>query len=141
MSKREDIVSSVVAQLELIPGIKTVTREPKSLEELSKSSFPHVLVETANETREHASFGAEVRRVSNLEILLNVVVHGSDRDYKRNTVIEEIETQLSVDSTFGGVCFDSSIDEISIREVAESAPYGQAAILLTVKYYYTKGTP
>jgi hypothetical protein len=141
MSNREAIVSSVVTQLTALTECRTVTREPRALEELSKSSFPHILVETANETRSTASFGAEVRRVSELEILLNVVVHGADRDQKRNTVIAAIETKLSLDPTFGGLCYNSEITEISIREIAESAPYGQAAVLLRVEYFYTRGTP
>lgn len=140
-SKRELIVQEIVTQLEAIPSIKMVTREPKSIEELSVRSFPHILVETANEVRENASFGADVRKVSELEILLNIVVHGNNRDEQRNNAIEAIEAQLDLDSTLGGNALDSWLSEVTIRELNEAAPYGQAVVLYTVRYYYTKGTP
>ena len=75
-SKRELIVQNIVTQIQSIASIKMVTREPKDILELSVASFPPVLVETANETRDNSSFGTEVRKESELEILLNIVVHG-----------------------------------------------------------------
>lgn len=140
-SKRELIVENIVTQIESIPSIKMVTREPKDILELSVRSFPHVLVETANEVRENASFSADVRKESELEILLNIVVHGNNRDQQRNNAIEAIEQQLDIDSTRGGHAFDSQLSEVTIRELNEAAPYGQAVMLFTIKYYYTKGTP
>ena len=101
-SKRELIVQDIVTQITSIPSIKMVTREPKDILELSVASFPHVLVETANETRENASFSADVRKESELEILLNIVVHGNNRDQQRNNAIEAIEQKLDIDVTRGG---------------------------------------
>ena len=140
-SKRELIVQNIVTQIQSISSIKKVTREPKDILELSVASFPHVLVETANETRENSSFSAEVRKESELEILLNIVVHGNNRDQQRNNAIEAIEQQLDIDVTRGGHAFDSQLTEVTIRELNEAAPYGQAVILFTIKYFYTKGTP
>ena len=140
-SKRELIVQNIVTQIQSISSIKMVTREPKDILELSVASFPHVLVETANETRDNSSFGTEVRKESELEILLNIVVHGNNRDQQRNNAIEAIEQKLDIDVTRGGHAFDSQLSEVTIRELNEAAPYGQAVALFTIKYFYTKGTP
>jgi hypothetical protein len=141
MSKREDIVAEIVTQVGNATGVQTVTREPKALEELAVPSFPHVLVETANEVRTHASIGGTPRRVSDLDVLLNINVYGANRDQSRNTIIDAIETQLDLDPTLNGNCFDCQVTEVSIREIAESAPYGQAVMVLTVRYFYERGTP
>ena len=140
-SKRELIVQNIVTQIQSIASIKLVSREPKDILELSVASFPHVLVETANETRENASFSADVRKESELEILLNIVVHGNNRDQQRNNAIEAIEQKLDIDVTRGGHAFDCQLTEVTIRELNEAAPYGQAVALFTIKYCYTKGTP
>ena len=129
-SKRELIVQNIVTQIQSISSIKMVTREPKDILELSVASFPHVLVETANETRDNSSFGTEVRKESELEILLNIVVHGNNRDQQRNNAIEAIEQKLDIDVTRGGHAFDSMLTEVTIRELNEAAPYGQAVMLL-----------
>ena len=139
MSKRESIVAHVVSELNSLGAVKTITREPKAIEELSPNSFPHVLVETTNETREHASFSDEQKRVADLDITINILVHGNNRDQKRNTVIEAIEEQLELDPSLGGVCFDSYVTDVVIREIAETAPYGQAAMVIRARYYYTRG--
>ena len=131
----------MVTQIGNATGIKTVTREPKAVEELATSSFPHILVETANESRSHAEMGGVPRRVSDLEVLLNVNVFGANRDQARNTVITNIETRLELDPTLDGNCYDCQLSEVIIREVAESAPFGQAVMVFTVRYFYNRGTP
>jgi hypothetical protein len=139
MSKREDIAAHIVTQLGTVGSIKTVTREPKDLGQLAATSFPHVLVESANEVREDASFSGEVRREATLDFLLNIVVYGNDRDTNRNAIIEAVEEKLALDPSMGGNAFNSGVSEVIIREIAETAPYGQAAIVYTVKYYYDRG--
>lgn len=141
MSKRESIVAYVVDQIDSLVAVRTVTREPKSLDELSTEAFPHVLVETANETREDASFGGTIRRVGRIEILLNMVVRGANRDQQRNTLLDAIETKLAADPTLNGLAYNSGITDIQIREIAESAPYGQMAAIFSVEYYYDAGNP
>lgn len=139
MSKREDIANHIVTQIGTITQVKTVTREPKDLAQLAVTSFPHVLVETANETRETISFGDGVRREATMDFLINVVVHGNNRDTDRNLIMELIEEKLDLDVTMGGDASDSGTSEVIIREIAETAPFGQAAIVYTVKYYYPRG--
>ena len=54
--------------------------------------------------------------------------------------MELIENKLALDTTLGGYAIDSGTSEIVIREVGETAPYGQAAMIHTVEYYHTRGT-
>ena len=139
MSKREDIASHIVTQIGTITQVKTVTREPKDLAQLAVTSFPHVLVETANEVRETISIGDSPRREGTIDFLINVVVHGDNRDTDRNDIMERIEEKLDLDTTMGGNAADGGVSEIIIREIGETAPFGQSAIVYTVKYYYERG--
>lgn len=139
MSKREDIASHIVTQIGTITQVKTVTREPKELAQLAVTSFPHVLVETANEVRETISIGDSPRREGTIDFLINVVVHGDNRDTDRNDIMERIEEKLDLDTTMGGNAADGGVSEIIIREIGETAPFGQSAIVYTVKYYYGRG--
>jgi hypothetical protein len=52
MSIRESITAHIVSQIDAITDVKTCTREPKVLSDLAATSFPHILVESANERRE-----------------------------------------------------------------------------------------
>lgn len=141
MSKRETIAKYIVENIDKVRSVKTVTREPKSLDELSKSAYPHVLVESANEVREVSSYGDNVRVQADIDFLINIVVTGKDRDSQRNLLLDAIEQALQADTTMGGVCYDSQVSEIQIREIEEAAPYATAAMIYTVRYFYTRGTP
>lgn len=141
MSKREAIASYIIEQLQAIRSVKTVTREPKALEELSKTSFPHVLIESANEVRDVSSYGDGVRVQADIDFLINIVVMGADRDKQRNALLDAVERKLQADPTLGGNCYDSQVTQIQIREIEESSPYGTVAMIYTVRYFYTRGTP
>ena len=141
MSSREAITQYIVDKIAEVRYVKSVTREPKSLEELSRNSFPHVLVETANEARDNSSFGLNIRQQSDLDLLINIVVHGDERDSQRNLILEAIERKLHEDSTLGGLAMDSLVTRIQIREIAEADPYATAAMVYTVRYYYNRGNP
>ena len=141
MSKREEIASRIVETLKTVRAVKTVTREPRALTELSKTAFPHVLVESANEARDISSFGETVRHVADIDFLINCVVKGRDRDQQRNNVLEAIETALQADATLEGLVFDSYVTQIQIREIEEADPYATAAMIYTVRYYYDRGQP
>lgn len=141
MSSRENITKKIVELTETIRYVTNVTRDPVDITELSRESFPHVFIETANEVREHASFGDGTRRVSDLDILLNIVVMGDGRDSQRNLIIEAMERKFAEDPTLGGLAYDSFIDEVNIREINESGPYGQAAVIFRVRYFYNATQP
>jgi hypothetical protein len=139
-SIRENIASHIVTQIDAISEVKTVTREPTDIAQLAVTSFPHVLVESANETRERLSIGTTPREESSIDFLINVVVHSNNRDSDRNSIIEKIEEKLALDTSLGGNASDSFTSEIIIREIAETKPYGQAALVYTAKYYYSRGS-
>lgn len=141
MSKREDIAKRIVEVIDSVRSVKTVTREPKSLEELSRAAFPHVLVESANEVRDVASFGETIRHVADIDFLINTVVMGKERDSQRNLVLQAVEEKLQADPTLAGLVHDSYVTEIQIREIEEAEPYATAAMLYTVRYYFDRGQP
>jgi len=139
-SIRENIASHIVTQINAITGVKTVTREPTDIAQLAVTSFPHVLVESANETRENSSIGTAPRQESTIDFLINVVVHGNNRDSDRNSIIEQIEEKLALDTSLGGNASDSFTSEVIIREIGETKPYGQGALVYTAKYYHVRGS-
>jgi len=139
-SIRENIASHLVTQINAITGVKTVTREPTDIAQLAVTSFPHVLVESANETRENSSIGSAPRQESTIDFLINVVVHGNNRDSDRNSIIEKIEEKLALDTSLGGNASDSFTSEVIIREIGETKPYGQGALVYTAKYYHARGS-
>ena len=139
MSIRENIANHIVTQIGAITEVKTATREPTDIAQLAVTSFPHVLVESANETRENSSIGGTPRQEATIDFLINVVVHSNNRDSDRNSILEKIEEKLALDSTLGGNASDSYTSEVVIREIAETKPYGQAALVYTAKYYHARG--
>lgn len=141
MSSRERITSKVIELTNTVRYVKSVTREPVDITELSRTSFPHVFVETANETREHVSFGDGTRRSSDLDILLNIVVYGDSRDSQRNLIIEALERKFAEDPTLGDLAYDSFVTDIQIREIGEAEPYGSAAMIFRVRYFYDQTQP
>lgn len=141
MSKREDIATQIVKSLKTVRAVKSVTREPKRIDELSRASFPHVLVESANEIRDVSSFGQTVRHQADIDFLINIVVMGKDRDSQRNNILAAIEETLQADATLAGLVHDSYVTQIQIREIEEAEPMATAAMIYTVRYYYDRGQP
>lgn len=141
MSKREDITKYIIAKIDEVRYVKSITRQPKTLDEVARSDFPHVLVETANETRENSSFGGTIRQHSRLDILINIVCHGNDLDQQRNLVVEAIEQKLHEDATLNGLAFDSYVSEVSVSNTQDTHPYGSMLMVYTVEYYYDRKTP
>lgn len=141
MSKREDIAKRIVDTVKAVRSVKSVTREPKALSEVSRTGFPHVLIESANETRDVASFGETIRHVADIDFLINIVVQGKDRDSQRNKLLEAIEIALQTDATLQGLVYDSYVTQISIREIEEADPYATVAMVYTVRYFFDRAQP
>lgn len=137
-SIREQIAQYIVDNIKNSRYVKSVTREPKLLSELSAMSYPHVLIESANETRSNSSFGDNIRQEADIDFLINIVVSGADKDSQRNLIIQAIEDELQTDSTFGGLVFDSLVTDVRIREIDQVDPYATAAIVYRVRYYYNR---
>ena len=100
-----------------------------------------MLVESANEVRDVASFGETIRHVADIDFLINCVVMGKDRDSQRNLILQAIEEKLQSDSTLEGLVYDSYVSQIQIREIEEADPYATAAMIYTVRYYYDRAQP
>lgn len=141
MSNRERIATYMMDKLSEIRYIKNLTREPKSVDELARTAFPHILVETADETREDFHQGSSGSRTATIEFLINVVVHGQDRDSQRNLIFEAIERKLEEDRTFGGLLFNSGVTEVLTREIDSAEPYGHGAIVFSATYHYDRAKP
>lgn len=139
MSNRETIAKYIVDQLSEIRYIKSITREPRSIDELASTSYPHVLIETADETR--SDYTMDDERTATIEFLINVVVQGKDRDSQRNLIFEAIERKLEEDRTFGGVVFNSGVVEVITREIDSAEPYATGAIVYSATYHYDKSKP
>ena len=141
MSSREQIAQYIVDHINEIRYVKSITREPQSVDELAKTSFPHCLVETADEERSDYTMGEEHLRTATVEFLINVVVAGKDRDSQRNLIFEAIERKLEEDRTFGGLCFNSGVQEVLTREIDSAEPYATGAIVYSVTYHYDRAKP
>jgi len=141
MSNRETIAVYLMDKLTEIRYVKSITREPKSVDELARTSFPHLLVETADETRADFHTGDSGSRTATIEFLINIVVHGEDRDSQRNLIFEAIERKLEEDRTFGGVLFNSGVTEVLTREIDSAEPYGHGAIVFSATYHYDRAKP
>lgn len=142
MSNREAIAVYMIDKLSEIRYVKSITREPKSVDELARTAFPHLLVETADESREDYTMesGTAVREAT-IEFLINIVVHGTDRDSQRNLIFEAIERKLEEDRTFGGLLFNSGVTEVLTREIDSAEPYGHGAIVFSATYHYDRAKP
>lgn len=141
MSKREEIAEYIATKIAEVRYVKSVTRQPKTLDQVARSDFPHVLIETANETRSNSSFGNTIRQEAELDLLINCVVMGANIDSQRNMIAEAVEKKLHEDATLGGRCFDSYVSEVAVSNTADNEPYGTIAVIYTVKYYYDRKQP
>lgn len=139
MSKRETIAKYIIDEVREIRYVKSITREPKSEDELSKASLPHCLVETADESR--GDMDMDGTRSATIDFLINVVVGGKDRDSQRNLIFEAIERKLTADRTLNGNCYDCSVVDILTREIDTAKPYASGALVFRVVYHYESGTP
>jgi|TARA_R110001606_G_scaffold93874_3_gene208352 hypothetical protein len=142
MSNREAIAKYLVGKLEEVRYIKSITREPKSVEELARTSFPHCLIETTDESREDYSMGStDSVRTATISFLINIVVYGDNRDSQRNLVIEAVERKLEEDRNFGGLLFNSGVSEVLTREIDTDSPYATGAIVYSATYHYDRAKP
>tara|TARA_R100000426_G_C4813446_1_gene107435 strand:+ start:581 stop:1000 length:420 start_codon:yes stop_codon:yes gene_type:complete len=137
MSTREDIVSHLVKLLKAMnsPKLGKVVRDPIVADELPKTAFPAVYVETTNEDIEDVSMDKLRRGVIDVEVV--VIVGGKSRDTQRNVVVEGIEKALLTDRTVGENAKDISLARVEAVAVGESAPYASLRMVFNVEHHYT----
>lgn len=144
-SVREQIMQEIVDTLKTnqVVSIPTVVREPTNIDNLARTAFPCVMLETSNEVREDITMMSsnKSKRQARLEIFMNVWVYGKDLDTKRNDFIEDLEKILDADRTRGALALDTELVRVEYREIGESAPYASMRLVWAIDYIYTTGTP
>ena len=117
------------------PKLGKVVRDPIVADELPKTAFPAVYVETTNEDIEDLTQDKLRRGVIDVEVV--VIVGGKSRDTQRNVVVEGIEKALLTDRTVGENAKDISLARVEAVAVGESAPYASLRMVFNVEHHYT----
>lgn len=136
MSKREEIVAQITALLKAQRNVKlgTVSRDPIILEELARTAFPAVVIESSNEERVRAAFSG--LRECAMEVSVLIYVNGKERDLQRNTVAEAIEKTIESDTVLNTLTRDIFLQRIEAVELGEASPYGSLRLVFRVDYCY-----
>lgn len=133
---RENIVAKVYSLLKAQKSVKLgkVARDPIVPEELPKTGFPAVYIETTDEDIEDIALGG----LREAAMLCNVVlfVSGANRDKQRNVAVSAIENTLMADRTLDGNCRDIALTRVETISIGEASPYASFRLVFTVKYCY-----
>lgn len=143
-SRRELIIQDIVETLKNQQTIRlgVVTRDPGiELQDLAKTAFPAVIVESGAEIRESITqMGAGQQRQATMSVNMSVWIGSNTQaDSQLNDLIEKIEELLEVDTTRGGQAIDTQLVEIETD--TDTAPYASMNLIFQVQYIYTKGNP
>lgn len=141
MARREDIVSKCVDILKKQRSVKLgkIQRDPIVAEELPKSAFPAVFIETTDEDIIDLTMvmGSEDNvRQGTLLLALVLVIGGKERDKQRNIAVEAIENQLMADRTLGGLVDDINLSRVESVTTGESAPFASCRMVFSIEYCY-----
>lgn len=139
MSMRENIVAEIYTRLKLQRGVKlgVVERDPIIPEELPRTGFPAVSIESTNESRTDIAYTmSSILRESNMEVELVIYVQGKDRDRQRNTIADAIETSLTQDGTLNKKAKDIRLSRIEAVQTGEAKPYASLRMVFEVNYCY-----
>lgn len=141
MARREDILVEVTKLLKAQRSVKLgkVERDPIDPNELPKTAFPAVYVETTDEDIEDITMtmgSTGLERMGSVEIAIVLIIGGRERDTQRNIAVEAIENTLMADRTL-----DSNVEDIRLTRVetvttGESAPFASCRMIFTVEYCY-----
>ena len=141
MARREDILVEVTKLLKAQRSVKLgkVERDPIDPNELPKTAFPAVYVETTDEDIEDITMtmgSTGLERMGSVEIAIVLIIGGRERDTQRNIAVESIENTLMADRTL-----DSNVEDIRLTRVetvttGESAPFASCRMIFTVEYCY-----
>ena len=133
---RENIVSEITSKLKNMtsPTLKKVERDPIQPEELAKTAFPAVYIETTDEDIEDITLGS--LRSGTMEVNVVCFVGGHQRDKQRNAVVEGIESALLTDRSVNNTATHIALTGVESIAVGESAPYASVRMVFTVKHHY-----
>lgn len=141
MARREDILVEVTKLLKAQRSVKLgkVERDPIVIEELPKTAFPAVYIETTDEdiidiTMTMGASG--LQRQGEMEIAVVLVIGGRERDTQRNIAVEAIENTLMADRSLSNTVEDIRLSRVETVETGESAPFASCRMIFTVEYCY-----
>jgi len=141
MARREDIMSEVTTLLRAQRSVRLgkVTRDPIDPDQLAKTAFPAVYIETSNEDIEDITMtmgtsGQE--RMGTMEANVVLLVGGRERDTQRNIAVEAIENTLMEDRTLSKIVEDIRLSRVETVTIGESAPFASCRMVFTIEYCY-----
>lgn len=141
MARREDILVEVTKLLKAQRSVKLgkVERDPIVIEELPKTAFPAVYIETTDEdiidiTMTMGATG--LQRRGEMEVAVVLVIGGRERDTQRNIAVEAIENTLMADRSLSNTVEDIRLSRVETVETGESAPFASCRMIFTVEYCY-----
>lgn len=146
MSKREDIVTSLLATLEATDGFNHVERRLPTYEQLRQfavTQFPVICVVAGlpvpDEKLSSRAKGSPIDKViSNLDIELFVyVLDNEDADATISDKLEKIWVSLLADESQGGLVLGTTLNPE--RDVEFWHPYAAFKVTVSVRYVHTKG--
>ncbi len=141
MARREDIVAECVKLLKAQRSVKLgkVERDPIDPNELPKTAFPAVYLETSDEditdiTMVMGSDGNVRQGIMELAVVLTV--GGKQRDTQRNIAVEAIENTLMADRTLDNLVDDIGLTRVETVTTGESAPFASCRMIFSIEYCY-----
>jgi len=146
MARREDILREVTVLLKAQRSVRLgkVVRDPIDPDQLAKTAFPAVYIETSDEDIEDITMQMSPNgqvRMGTLEVDIILLIGGRERDTQRNIAVEAIENTLMTDRslTVNGTPLVEDIRLSRVETVAtgESAPFASCRMVFTIEYCYT----
>jgi hypothetical protein len=141
MARREDILVKVVETLKAQRSVKLgkVERDPIDPNELAKTAFPAVYIETTDEDIEDITMTmgtTGLQRRGMMEIAVVLIIGGRKRDTQRNIAVESIENSLMSDRTLDSTVEDIRLTRVEAVTTGESAPFASCRMIFTTEYCY-----
>ena len=141
MARREDILAKVVETLKAQRSVKLgkVERDPIDPNELAKTAFPAVYIETTDEDIEDITMTmgtSGLMRRGIMEIAVVLIIGGRKRDTQRNIAVESIENSLMSDRTLDSTVEDIRLTRVEAVTTGESAPFASCRMIFTTEYCY-----
>ena len=142
MARREDIMVSIMNLLKAQRSVRlgVVERDPIDPDQLAKTAFPAVYLETSDENIEDITMtmgSVGLMREGIMEVDLVLLIGGRERDTQRNIAVEAIENTLMADRSLDGTVEDIRLSRVETVQVGQSAPFASCRMVFTVEYCYT----
>jgi hypothetical protein len=136
-SDRESICAELVSLFKKQRSVKfgRVVRDPIIPEELPRTAFPAVYIESSDEDIEDIAFSGLRQGVMEVECV--VVISGKERNTQLNVAIKAMEDTVNADRTLGSRATDCSLTRIEQLEAGDMSPYSSSRVVFTVSYVYT----